>query len=258
MLPEFFFAGWLSQVWGTLLVSLYNPTSFSFILTWAFWGLWSLPAICSSSRALHTSHPRIGPRAWRHATRQLRAKGWSPSLGVSQQSYWALTQYTRLPRTQEAKKDSSQGTRPRVRGWGCIRTLKLGGEIGKGEPSRDGAPQHSPPPLTQWSPARWIFQPILHCMPFPFPCGFMSHCPSHLGILRHQSCRQIKSQLLNTPLKLLGIQVCTCWPCWWTRCGWLRTSKVLGRKEVVSSNRWVRPIVSYIWKINWVQSKTCI
>lgn len=29
----------------------------------AFWGLWSLPVICSSSRALHDSHPRIGPRA---------------------------------------------------------------------------------------------------------------------------------------------------------------------------------------------------
>lgn len=122
----------------------------------AFWGLWSLPAICSSSRDLHTSHPRIGPRAWRLATRQLRAKGWSPSLGVSQQSYWALTQYTRLPRTQEAKKDSSQGTGPRVRGWGCIRTLKLGGKIGKGEPSRNGAPQHSHigPLLGSSSPSR--------------------------------------------------------------------------------------------------------
>lgn len=101
-------------------------------------------------------------------TSQLRAKGWGPSFGVSQQSYWALTQSTCLPRTQEAKKDSSQGTRPRVRGWGCVRTLKLGGEIGKGDPTGDGVPQHSPPPLRQWAPTRWIFQPIpaLHVFPF--------------------------------------------------------------------------------------------
>lgn len=90
---------------------------------------------------------------------------------ASKEGSWALTQNTCLPRTQEAKKDSSQGTSPRVRGGGCVRTLKLGGEVGKSEPPCYGA---SPTPLSHSDPppphthTRSIILPIpsLHAFPF--------------------------------------------------------------------------------------------